>query len=101
MEAKERIAPPGEQAYSEPMKKQTVRLEEDVAALARQVAQERSVSVETVVNESLRKELAETETRPPRSERFETGTFDLGPCLLENLDDISRVLAIAEGEAYK
>ena len=94
LETRERIAPPEEQAYPEPMKKLTVRLDEDVAALARQVAQERSVSVEAVVNESLRKKLS-------KPERFETRTFDLGPCLLENLDDISLVLAIAEGEDYR
>jgi hypothetical protein len=34
-------------------------------------------------------------------QRFETKVFDLGPCHLEDLDDISRALAIAEGEAFK
>lgn len=101
MEAKERIAPPEEQAYSEPMKKQTVRLEEDVAALARQVAQERSVSVETVVNESLREGLLQVQSPPLAGKRLEPKVFDLGHCLLQDLDDISRVLSIVEGEAFK
>jgi len=38
---------------------------------------------------------------PQRSERFETKVFDLGPCRLENLDDIAKALAFAEGEAFK
>jgi hypothetical protein len=36
-----------------------------------------------------------------RSERFETKVFDLGPCQLDNLDDIAKALAFAEGEAFK
>jgi hypothetical protein len=47
----------------------------------------------------------ETEHRapiPPRPRKpFETKVFDLGPCRLDDLDDISRALAIAEGEAFK
>ncbi len=49
---------------------------------------------------------AEAEARPltpepQRSERFETKVFDLGPCRLENLDDIAKALAFVEGEAFK
>ena len=46
-------------------------------------------------------------SRRPRSQnprelkRFETKVFDLGPCRLEDLDDVAKVLAIAEGEAFK
>jgi len=36
-----------------------------------------------------------------KSGRFETKVFDLGPCRLENLDDIAKALAFAEGEAFK
>jgi hypothetical protein len=81
--------------------KETVRLDEDVAALARQIAQERSVSVETVVNESLREGLSQVQHSPLEGKRLEPKVFDLGPCLLPDLDDISRVLAIAEGEAFR
>lgn len=79
----------------------TVRLDDDVAALVEQAGRERSMSLEAVVNEALREGLSRPQVRTPKPERFETKTFDLGPCLLDNLDDISRVLAIAEGEAYK
>lgn len=40
----------------------------------------------------------DTEHRSPARQRFETKVFDLGPCHLEDLDDVSRALAIAEGE---
>jgi hypothetical protein len=32
---------------------------------------------------------------------FQTKVFDLGPCLLEDLDDVAKVLAIVEGEGFK
>jgi|GEM_PF-2851903 len=38
---------------------------------------------------------------PRELKRFETKVFDLGPCRLEDLDDIAQVLATAEGEAFK
>jgi hypothetical protein len=100
IEAKEHLATSEAGAYSEPMNK-TVRLDDDVAALVEQAGRERSMSPETVVNEALRDRFSRPEVRAPKPERFETKTFDLGPCLLDNLDDISRVLAIAEGEDYK
>lgn len=40
-------------------------------------------------------------TPPPQTKRFETKVFDLGPCQLEDLDDIARALAITEGEAFR
>jgi hypothetical protein len=41
-------------------------------------------------------------TNHPRElKRFETKIFDLGPCLLEDLDDVAEVLAIVEGEGFK
>lgn len=62
------------------------------------------------VVDRLRRSLEDEDTEPvPRSKapaphqpkRFETKVFDLGPCQLENLDDVARALAIAEGEAFK
>jgi hypothetical protein len=38
---------------------------------------------------------------PRELKRFETKVFDLGPCRLEDLDEIAKVLAISEGEAFK
>lgn len=39
--------------------------------------------------------------RPRELKRFETKVFDLGPCLLKDLDDVDKALAIAEGEGFK
>jgi hypothetical protein len=55
---------------------------------------------------SLEDENAEADERsripaPREPRRFETKVFDLGPCRLENLDDIAKALALAEGEAFK
>ena len=40
-------------------------------------------------------------SRPREPRRFETKVLDLGPCLLEDLDDVTKALAVAEGEAFK
>ncbi len=39
--------------------------------------------------------------RPREPRRFETKVLDLGLCLLEDLDDVTKALAVAEGEAFK
>ncbi|MFY9822056.1 MAG: hypothetical protein WAM82_11790 [Thermoanaerobaculia bacterium] len=38
---------------------------------------------------------------PQGLKRFETQVFDLGPCLVQDLDDVAKVLAIVEGEAFR
>jgi hypothetical protein len=39
---------------------------------------------------------------PPRkSKPFRTKSFDAGPPLIDNVDNIAEVLAIIEGEAYR
>ncbi len=38
---------------------------------------------------------------PRQSKRFETRVFDLGPCRLEDLDDVAKSLAFAEGEVHE
>jgi len=59
------------------------------------------------VVDRLRRSLPEEDTEtvarsktstPQQPKRFETKVFDLGPCQLENLDDIARALAIVEGD---
>jgi hypothetical protein len=39
----------------------------------------------------------------PRRKRaaFRTGSVDLGPCLLGNVDNLAEVLAVAEGEGFR
>ncbi|HYO16750.1 MAG TPA: hypothetical protein VE685_26430 [Thermoanaerobaculia bacterium] len=100
LEAQENLATPEVGAYPESMKK-TVRLDDDVAALVEQAGRERSMNPEEVVNQVLREDLSRVLVTPGKGERREPKVFNLGPCFLDNLDDISGVLAITEGEDYK
>ena len=53
-----------------------------------------------MVNEALRQGLNEMATPPKRSKPYQTRTVSLGRCLVGSLDDISEVLAVAEGEDF-
>jgi hypothetical protein len=78
----------------------TLTLDDDVAAMLRRVCESRAATLRDVVNEALRLGLAQMESRPPQR-RFRTASVDLGGCLVGNVDDVSEVLAIAEGEDFK
>ncbi len=79
----------------------TLSLDDDVAALIRQVRQSRKASLKTVVNEALRHGLASMSAPRPRRGRYATPAVDLGRCLTGTLDDVAEVLAVAEGERFK
>lgn len=79
----------------------TLTLDDDVAALLRQVQEQRNASLKEVVNSALRDGLAAMQEKPRPRAPFRTRTLVLGKCFLPNLDNIAEVLAIAEGEDYK
>jgi hypothetical protein len=79
----------------------TLTLEDDVAALLARVQAARRSSLKEVVNEALRQGLRQMTQSPPRREPYRTPSVALGPCLVGSIDDISEVLAIAEGEAFR
>jgi Arc/MetJ-type ribon-helix-helix transcriptional regulator len=68
--------------------RRTLTLDDDVAAMLRRVRESRYASLKDVVNEALRRGLAQMESRPSRR-------------LIGNLDDVAEALAIAEGENFK
>jgi len=76
---------------------------EDLVRKALELDQRDRAEVAARLLESLEDEedaaAGRSRTAPSRpSGRFETKVFDLGPCRLENLDDIARALAFAEAE---
>ena len=79
----------------------TLTIDEDVAALLDRIRMTRKQSFKSLVNEALRYGLKEMTTPPKRGKPYKTRTVSLGRCLMGNLDDISEVLAIAEGEDFK
>jgi hypothetical protein len=76
----------------------TIKLEEDLARKIERLRQVRALSFDEVLNEALREGLAKLES--PALDAH-TKPVSLGECLVENLDDVSRALAIAEGESFR
>ncbi len=79
----------------------TITLEDDVAAAIDRLRRDDSRSLRDVVNELLRLGLARLaeplEPAPP----VRTRSVSLGRCRLPDVDNVSEVLAIAEGEGHR
>jgi hypothetical protein len=80
----------------------TLTLDKDVAAAIERLRKARRASLKQVVNEALRQGLGQMAS-PPQSPRrpFRTRTLSLGRCLVGNVDNVSEVLAVAEGETFR
>jgi hypothetical protein len=79
----------------------TLTLDDDVAAALERARKQKDASLKEVVNAALRKGLPEL-ARPPRGQKkFRTRPLSLGKCLVPSLDNVARVLAIAEGDTFK
>lgn len=79
----------------------TLTLEDDVAAAIEQRRSKLGHSLKQEVNDLLRAGLVHVEEDRPAPARFHVEPLDIGRPLVDNFDDISKVLAIAEGEAYR
>ena len=79
----------------------TLTLDKDVATVIERLRKTRRQSLKGVINEALREGLKHITA--PRSKRgpFRTDAVDLGRCLLGNVDNVSEVLAVAEGESFR
>ena len=87
----------------------TITLDDVVVALIRRVREASGRSLDATINDALRLGLtgmlkvdaegrvAQREPAAP-TQRYRTPSVDLGPCLVESLDDVAEVLAGAEGE---
>lgn len=79
----------------------TLTLDDDVAAMLRRVREERNVSLNEAVNQALRQGLPNLAQLPRREGPYRTPSASLGRCLVEQIDDIADVLAIAESPSYR
>jgi hypothetical protein len=79
----------------------TLTIEDDVAKLLESVRSKRNISLKAAVNQALRQGLREMTKPPERRKPYETRSVNLGRCQFANLDDISEVLAVAEGDTFK
>lgn len=79
----------------------TVALDDDVVAALERRRRELKRSLKQEVNDLLRAGLKHMEQEQPKAARFQVEPLDAGELLLDNVDDISAILAIAEGEDYR
>ena len=80
----------------------TLSLDKDVAAALERLRKTRKASLKDVVNEALRRgleQMASPQAAPRKP--FRTRAASLGRCLVGNVDNVSEVLAVAEGESFK
>jgi hypothetical protein len=79
----------------------TLTLDDDVAAALERRRRELNHSLKQEVNDLIRAGLVQVEQERPKAARFRAEPLDIGKPLVDNFDDISAVLAIAEGENYR
>jgi hypothetical protein len=79
----------------------TLTLDDDVAALLRQVRADRKASLKEVVNEVLRQGLLQMAASPRTERSYRTPSLQIGRCLVDSIDNVAEVLALVEGEDYK
>ena len=79
----------------------TLTLEKDVAAVIERLRETRRQSMKVIVNEALREGLKQIAA--PRGKRgsFRTCSANLGRCRLGNVDNVAKVLAVAESESFR
>ncbi|MEI6805765.1 MAG: hypothetical protein WCK49_04575 [Myxococcaceae bacterium] len=80
----------------------TLTLEDDVSIMLKKIQHELHMPFKQLINASLREGLSRFSARKTKPhKRFETQSVSVGECFLSNLDNISEILAITEGESYK
>jgi hypothetical protein len=80
----------------------TLTIDEDVAVELEQLRRKRRASLKAVINEALRRGLAEMgKSRKANRKRFVTEPFDAGAVRVSSLDNVAEVLAAVEGEAFR
>ena len=75
----------------------TLTLDDDVAARLRQEVAKRKRPLKQVVNDVMRAGFDSTHVAPAKTRPYVMKTFDLGECLVDNLDNIEEVLDRVDG----
>ncbi len=79
----------------------TITLDDDVAALLRQLRRRSNKSLKELINAALREGLPRLMEEPSKRRRFRVRPLKVGKCRLPALDDVAEALAAAEGEAFR
>jgi hypothetical protein len=79
----------------------TITLEEDVAASLKRLAKARRLKFNALINLVLREGIESMMGSVRKRKRFQTRSVDLGFCRIANVNNITEVLTIAEGQSFK
>jgi len=79
----------------------TLSIDKDVAAQLARLRNSSDANFKGLINEALRRGLRELDGKAAPKAHFETRAVSLGRCKLGDVDNISDVLASAEGESFK
>lgn len=79
----------------------TLTLDDDVVALLKRAQARRKQPLKKLVNDALREGLVRMTAPRPAPAPYRTRSMALGRCLLGSLDDVTQVLAVAEGEHFR
>jgi hypothetical protein len=79
----------------------TLTIDDDVTAQLKRLCRSRDVSLKELINDALRRGLKEMSAPPEKRKPFRTQTIRGVKPLLDNVDNITEVLAYAEGEDFK
>jgi hypothetical protein len=78
----------------------TITLEDDVATSLKRLAIARRLKFKALLNLVLREGIKSMTGPVKKRQTFQTRSVDLGPCRIANVDNVTEVLAIAEGESF-
>jgi len=78
----------------------TLTLDDDVAARIKQRVLKEKRTLKEIINQALRRGLDELE-EPLHKGGYKTPSVSLGRCFLGNVDDITEVLEVAEGDDFR
>ena len=79
----------------------TLTIDPDVAHRLRELRRERDIPFKTLINEALRRGIADLDRPRTGESLFRIEPLDLGRCRLPDLDDVAAALSFAEGDAFR
>lgn len=79
----------------------TLTLDDDVAVMIRKLERTQHRAFKEIVNAALREGLAQLARPPARVAKFSTKPLNLGACKVGNVDDVSELLDVVEGDAHR
>ena len=79
----------------------TITIDDDVFKQIESLAEAQQRSRRDVLNDTLRRGIRAVRQETGERARFTTRSKDLGQCLIPSLDNVSEVLAVAEGDDFK